>query len=804
MPLRRWRSSAALPSFELFSMDTTTLNSEFAAFDAEVDRFESDYEAQAEGKAGIQKGMDAVRSLFNRGADGKGYGDDQFKNVANTQHALDELKADVKAGRLNEQQAQQALSQLRQHFNSEADRVEDAQVVNASRGKALHGAGRVAAVSVAGIAGTLAGGGGNVPAGVAAAAAAGSAYDALTVGAGAVDKKLGNGGNTAIAPALDTKQSVGGLAAGALAGQQVEAKDVVQAGVGTALDAVSGFGAGQGIKAARAGIAAANGTKQVAQAAATASVKTGFQESAARLGVQTAGTAIDPSLDAEQKSAQMVQQGKEALVQLPAQLVFSAGSSAAGAVVKPVSKLLDGLAQFGIDGVSNLGQASVGNVMRGDGSALSGPQLVEAAVLGIPGALHNMAQHGGPPEDAGLQYGMNPYSGRALKRVPRHDDGLAVVFGDTAGLRVDRGAAFETLELAITDRGTHALWPGNGNLDQPLQALQSAQPEQALHVYRAFEQPISKEKLLVETALQQPHSIGSVNKKALDRLLHAAGFDVPTPAIALVDETPVNVLPATLDDRMALFELRAATLIGQQASWMTTDDSFRRTQLGSLATSSEWLHHYLAGSGQPKLMTAQQVREALLATVPGKGLVDSLNTPGELSLARKGLSVEDAIGAQISAQRAEGATRGDVQGITQDNTFTAGFNNGWYHTIGSAHVFGVYKGKWQDSGDGLVQFTGERHWLVQDRYNWAAPDFNGRSATGVVPTLPRQLLHVLPQSYKDAFGSEGHTGGLQLHDAMFAHLQMLEGGAQPFWTFGLSEPQKMDVTLPPNAPPEAS
>jgi hypothetical protein len=313
--------------FELPNMDTTTLNTEFAAFDAEVDEFANDYRAQADGKAGIQKGMDSVRSLFNRGADGKGYGDDQFKNIADTQHGLDQLQADVQSGRLSGQEAQQALAQLRQRFRGEADRVEQAQAGNARVGQAVHGAGRIAAVTAAGIAGTVAGGGGgNVVAGAAAAVAAGSAYDALTVGAGAADKKLGNGRNAALAPSLNTDQSVGGLAAGALAGQKVEAKDIVHAGVGTALDAVSGFGAGQGVKAARTGIAAAQGTRQVAQAAATASVKTGLQQSAATLGVQTAGTAIDPSLNAEQKSTQIVQQGMDAVTQLPGQIVFRPAS----------------------------------------------------------------------------------------------------------------------------------------------------------------------------------------------------------------------------------------------------------------------------------------------------------------------------------------------------------------------------------------------------------------------------------------------------------------------------------------------
>jgi hypothetical protein len=781
-------------------MNTSSLNSELAAFDAEVDRFESEYEAQADGKAGIQKGMDAVRSLFNRGADGEGYGDDQFKNIADTQHGLDQLKADVQSGRLGGQQAQQALAQLRQRFRGEADRVEQAQAGNARVGQAVHGAGRIVAVGAAGIAGTVAGGGGNVVAGVAAAVAAGSAYDALTVGAGAADNRLGNGGNTAISPRLNTNQSVGGLTAGALAGQQVEAKDVVRAGVGTVLDGVSGFGASNGVKTAQAAIAAANGAKQVAQAAATASVKTGLQERAATLVVQTVGTAIDPSLNAEQKSLVIVQQGKEAGVQSALDLFFGAGSSAAGAVVKPASMLLDGVTQLGIDGVSNLGQAITSNVLANKGPELSPEQQVTAIVLGLQGAMHNIAQRGGPPQDASLQHGMNPYNGRALKQVPGHDDGFAVVFGDTANLRADPEATFETVDLAITNRGTDALWPDNGNLYQPLQTLQAAHPDQTLHVYRAFEQPISKEKLLLETTLEQPHGIGDANTQALERLLKDAGFDVPTSVPPVVDETPVNVLPTTMEDRIALFELRTASLIGKHASLLPTNNSFRRRELDRLSTPSTWLHHYLSGSGQAKLMTAPQVEKALPATLSVDNWVNTLRSRSELWLIEKGLSVEHAIGANLLAQRAEGATQGEVQGITADHVFRADVKE-WSNTIGFAHVLGVYKGHWQDVGDGGVRFTGERRWLVQDRYNWSAPDFNGRSTADALPTLPRPLLQALPQSYREAFGEGVHTGSLHLNDAMFAHLQMVEGGAQPFWTFGLSGPQKMDVTLPLHATP---
>ncbi len=380
-------------------MDSTNVQGELAALDAEVDAFERDYEDKADGKAGIQKFGDATRALWGRVVDGEGHRDHQFRNIAETKDRLAQIKAEVQSGQLGGQEAQQALAQESQRFHGEADRVAQAQTgINASVGQAVHGAGRIAIVSAAGIAGTVAGGGVNIFAGAAAAVAAGSAYDALTVGAGAVDKKLGNGGNSAIAPTFDTQQSFGGLAAGALAGEKIEGKDLVHAGVGTALDLVSGFGAGQGIKATRAAVAATNGTVQAAQAAAGASVKTGLQQSAATLGVQSAGTAIDPSLSTRQKQQQIVQQGKDTLTQLPGQVVFGAASSAAGVAVQPANKLLDGAAQVALDGASNVGEASAGNVLAGQGAGLRPEQLATAAVLGTSGALHNVAQRGAPTE----------------------------------------------------------------------------------------------------------------------------------------------------------------------------------------------------------------------------------------------------------------------------------------------------------------------------------------------------------------------------------------------------------------------
>jgi hypothetical protein len=384
-------------------MDATRLNQELNNFDAQVDAFERNYDTQADGKNGLQKGMDVVRSWVNRGNDGNGHGDDQFKNIANTQYAIEQIKAGLQSGSLNTQQAEHQLDQLRQSFAGEAQRVDQAQQSNARMGQVVHGAGRMVAVGAAGVAGTVAGGGVNVATGVAAAVAAGSAYDALTVGAGQIDTKMGNGGSS-IAPELNTQQSLGGLGANALAGQKMDGKDVVRAATGTALDAVSGFGAGQSIAATRTAVAATHGSLQAAQAAAGASVKTGLQQSAATLAVQNTGTALDPSLSAEQKRDQIAAQTQDMVKQAPTQIAFGALSSALGMTVQPSGKLQDAAAQLVMDGLTNVGETSLNNVWAGQSPALTSEQWAQAGILSGSGALHNIAQRN-PPADARMPLG---------------------------------------------------------------------------------------------------------------------------------------------------------------------------------------------------------------------------------------------------------------------------------------------------------------------------------------------------------------------------------------------------------------
>jgi hypothetical protein len=793
-------------------MDTANVQSELSAFDAEVDRFESNYEQRAEGKAGIQKGMDVMRAWVNRGDDGKGYGDDQWKNIANTQHAIEQIEAGLQNGSIGAQQAEQQLDQLRQSFQGEAQRVDQAQQGNARVGQIVHGAGRVLAVSTAGIAGAGAGAGvGSVPLAIASAAAAGSAYDAVTVGAVEFDKKMGNSqapanGQPGIAPTFDANQSLGGLGANAFAGQKIEGQDIMQAATGTALDAVSGFGVGQGVNTARLRIAGAHraaqqvagnaaaraGTLAVGRAAAGASVKTSLQQSALTLGVQSAGTAIDPSLSREQRLGEMAQTGIATVKQSLAQIVFGAAGSATGAVLQAPKPATDALLQWGVDSSANVAQSVIDNAVDGKGFNVSNEQLLEAALRGPAGALYNVKQRV-TPEDAGLANGLNPYFGPALHSVPQHGQALSHVFGQLNN--VDPAPHIARVDIPdVRHRETKLIWQGPGRelIDDQLQGTQRAGDGDSAAIYRAFEHPVTKQTRFVKTELTQPDPIDLNYQNALRDLSKEAGLaDIPLPVLQLSDETPVDVLSPTLTDSYALNLLRGASLAGKHLPKATFLSEPLMQEFASKAPASEWMHHFTWGSGQVKRMTPAQVNEALPRTT---ALVDSNDRRdfwSEEAISERGLAPSRALDEQIAAQRARGQTQGLVQGISGDSTFYA--QGDWGNAIGGAHAFALYKGKWQDVGDGAVRFEGERHWMVQDRYNWAAKDFNGLEGTAAAVGLPPEVVKLLPPSYQQSFdlrpASGVAFGSPILSDALFAHLQMVQGGAQPFWTVGISDAQ---------------
>jgi hypothetical protein len=393
------------------------LADELTRFESQVNRFASEYGERAEGKAGIQKAMDFGRQIFN-----SGYGDDQFKNIGQTQEGLKQLRADVQAGRLDAGQVQQQLQALKQNFEAAASKVDKAQAHNAEIGQLVHDTTRAVVVGGAGFlaggAGFAAGMGvGSVPgavvAGAAGATAAANAFDAVSKGAQEFDKKLGNGaqdGQPGFAPELNTKGSLAGLASNALAGEHISGKDVLNTAVTSTLDAAGGAWAGKIVHSTQGAFAAAHVTAQqaarqsglsAAQSATVQATNTTLAGEAAKVSathavgqsgtellIKNAGTMADPSLNAQQRNEQVLANTKDSALQLPGRVVFgAAGSAAAG--IKPANMLADAATQWGISSTAAAGQTFVGNGLTGQGWQLDDKDVVQASLFGVFSTVRN-------------------------------------------------------------------------------------------------------------------------------------------------------------------------------------------------------------------------------------------------------------------------------------------------------------------------------------------------------------------------------------------------------------------------------
>ena len=69
------------------------------------------------------------------------------------------------------------------------------------------------------------------------------------------------------------------------------------------------------------------------------------------------------------------------------------------------------------------------------------------------------------------------------------------------------------------------------------------------------------------------------------------------------------------------------------------------------------------------------------------------------------------------------------------------------------------------------------------------------STTAYAP-IPRAVVRMLPPSHQSAFARlpVGRFLGA-VTDHLLAHLQMVKGGAQPFWTVGVGSPTAVDYTV---------
>jgi hypothetical protein len=360
------------------------------------------YEKEAQSKAGVQKAMDWTRQAFN-----EGYGDDMFKNNGKTMAQINDVDARVKSGMLTKAQGDSLSVTILSKFERERARVTMEQGRNAEFGKGAQAAGRVVTVAGSAIGGTIVAG----PAGgIGAAMLAGSAYDAAT----RLDQ-----GSKRFSAQFDVSNSLGGLAARKIKGENVNGGDLARATAGTGMDALNGAFAGGGMLRSQAAQAAVKlaatkaGTQatltQLAKAAAVSNMKTTLVQTGATTGAQTLITAGDGSLTHDQKvdkvGKHLTQTGK----QLIPNVLFSGAGSFAGVKLQVPNKLADVTAQYGMDVVSNGVQKSLENVIDKKGPGLSAEDWGGVLAQGAGGAVQNIAQRvKGPKVPGQADAGVNP------------------------------------------------------------------------------------------------------------------------------------------------------------------------------------------------------------------------------------------------------------------------------------------------------------------------------------------------------------------------------------------------------------
>jgi hypothetical protein len=775
-----------------------------------VAEYAKQYQQKADGKAGVQQFGDWLRKPFNRGESGQHYGDDQQKNIGETAHQLSMLRAKV-GKTMTQAQADTAAAVVLKKFNAEEARVTRAQGANAEIGKGLHAGGRVVVVGGTGVLATVYSGG-NLFAGAGAANLAGNLYDGIS----ALDQ-----GKSAIAPKLDAGQSLGGVAVRSLKGEAVNGGDWARGGLGSFTDSVNGGFAGRGTLVAKAAQRSAQltasqtnttvGRWALGKAAATASTANTTAQTLVTTSIKNVGTWNDRSLTREQRNAAIqqnsVQAGKQLLVGVP----LGFGSSHLGVSAQIKNKFVDAGAQFLNGATTHVVQTSLTNGLNGKGLGLDAADWGSAVANSGGGALQNKMQR--VPRRSAQEVvnevgSMHPYVGVALTTIPDHAQGRTAVVGEPTSAQ---GPSNRSPDVQLAGHtSTPALWKGGA-----LGRANNASGPAPQHLYRTFVNPLTGKRVALKVDLGRPHVMGQQDQSAMNKATKQAGLSITIPLRHLIDETPSNVLPRTPGDTETLLLLRAATRLGKLAGgvaraispnplprWQSEfpDDTVggRLKNVGSpaqnkvrqahaeglaLGSPSEWLGHFLKGTGTPKIMTAAQVDRAMLGDC-----LPELFEPAAAS---------EALGAQMKAMKANNQSRGNVEGFTQKDvvrfTSTA---HGWHNTVGSAHFIAAFKGKWTtNSSDGSMRFTGERRIVLQDRYNWEAPEFNGADTAPHAP-IPAAVVRSLPASHQSAFNPvPGNKKFYGVTDGLLAHLQMVKGGAQPFWTVGVGSPTPVDYTV---------
>jgi hypothetical protein len=377
-----------------------------------LNKFAAQYKEKAAGKALIQQGGDNVREFFT------GHRDDQFKNIKESKAAITSLREQVSLGKMTKTEAEKAGAALLKKFSTEADRVTQAQVKNAEAGKVINSVGKVAAVSTAAMSATVAGGGLNVFAGAAAAAATGTVYDAASVA-------LFEGKST-IAPRLDVN-SLGGIGARALLNnEKTNGGDWARAALGTASDGLSGAFVVRGIVTSTAGqnLVKAGGTQvtrwALANASAKAGLRTAVEQAAATTGLKVIGETGDLSHTHDQRVDAVFKTVKQGIKALPAQVLVSPIANHLGVSAQLKNKVGDVVLQMAVNSGTGMAQTSMNNFVNKRSFALSKTDVATAVLQSGAGAFQSLAKR--VPNEGSLRTSTSQGAGLLKSNIDRQLD----------------------------------------------------------------------------------------------------------------------------------------------------------------------------------------------------------------------------------------------------------------------------------------------------------------------------------------------------------------------------------------------
>jgi avirulence protein len=399
------------------------VNEQLQAFDGRVAGDKNRYEqTDAAGKNVLQKSADGLRDgvgdlLHNAGlSEAEGYGDDRCRNFGVTSQAVQSLTDRLHNGEDAHVIAAE-LKTLQGAYETEDGRVAQAQQDNAKYGELGYQIGRGVVMTATGVAVsavTL-----NPVAGFAAGAGVGSLMD---VGAEVVNNTSGK--NTALSVNMDTGNSLGGVAAKALSGEQVSAQQWTQGTVGSAVDGFSALGTGQGIqsaKAAQQALGANAGRRAMGATAALANGAQTFTYGTAGSATKAIGSTVQ-SMQSGRPDAALQDHllaGGNTFVQDMKGTAVNTLSSATGSALgvggsllgqggnrSLTTKIADTTVQTAGEGAINIAGESANNLLNGRNPLqLSREQWISSAATTAIGTVGNLSQRAPQAERLPDTYG---------------------------------------------------------------------------------------------------------------------------------------------------------------------------------------------------------------------------------------------------------------------------------------------------------------------------------------------------------------------------------------------------------------